>query len=199
MCGRYLIAVEEEIIEFRQILAEINERYKDTPLLASMSTGEIFPTNVAPVLVLGKAKPQAALMKWGFPKWQGSGVIINARAESALEKNMFHKSLMERRCVVPTTGFFEWRQEGNSKTKYLFQLQKSKILYLAGLYNMFSAKPSEAYVVLTTAANSQVAPYHHRMPLVLEAENVDAWLSDTTFALDYVQSSYEASFNVSVA
>jgi hypothetical protein len=44
MCGRYLVSTEDEIIEMREIIYEINERYKDKPDLASMKTGEIFPT-----------------------------------------------------------------------------------------------------------------------------------------------------------
>ena len=85
----------------------------------------------------------------------GSGVIINARAESALEKKIFRFPLVERRCVVPTTGF-EWRQEANGKkTKHLFRLPETKMLYLAGLYNNYAEGnvTNDAYVILTTSAN----------------------------------------------
>ena len=185
MCGRYLILTEDEIIEYREIINEVNERYKDSPLLSQMATGEVFPTNVAPVLISEDDKPHATLMKWGFPKWQGSGVIINARAETALERKTFHLPLIQKRCVVPTAGFFEWRQDNGKKQKYLFRLPQTKMLYLAGLYNTFEQLP--AYTILTTAANPSVSPYHDRMPLVLEASSIDAWLSDTPFALDYVK------------
>lgn len=195
LCGRYLLQLEEEISELRQIISEVSERFKDTPLLASMKTGEVFPTNVAPVLVPGRNKEQATLMKWGFPKWQGKGVIINARSETAIEKKMFRSSLLERRCVVPTTGYFEWQKsEGSKKNKYLFRLPGTHMVYLAGFYETFDVKklPYEAYLILTTAANKSVASYHERMPLVLEADKVNDWLHDEAYALDCIQSPWEA-------
>jgi putative SOS response-associated peptidase YedK len=190
MCGRYLIAMEDEIIEMREILDEINERYKDTPEAATVKTGEVFPTETAAVLVRGDGKPQAVQMRWGFPKWQGSGVIINARAETAQDKLMFRPSLESRRCVVPTTGFFEWRQEeSKKKAKYLFRLPETKMLYLAGLYSVFRDGPRsfDAYVILTADANASMSPYHNRMPLVLLPDETHAWLTDTAFAYEHVQ------------
>ncbi len=123
-------------------------------------------------------------MTWGFPKWQGKGVIINARSETALEKKMFRLPLLQKRCVAPSAGFFEWRQEDGKKQKYLFRLPKTKQLYLAGLYNTFEQMP--AYAILTTAANPSVAAYHDRMPLVLEAAQIHAWLFDTQYALECI-------------
>jgi len=184
MCGRYLALTEDEIIEYREVISEVNERYKDSPLLSKMAREEVFPTNIAPVLVAEKDKPQAALMTWGFPKWQGKGVIINARSETALEKKMFRLPLLQKRCVAPSAGFFEWRQENGKKQKYLFRLPKTKLLYLAGLYNTFDQMP--AYAILTTAANPSVAAYHDRMPLVLEAAQIQALLSDTQYALECI-------------
>src|SRR5450756_1895017 len=98
MCGRYYIADEEEIIEMREILEKINKRYADSSERASMKTGEIFPTNVAPILVADQQITRANLMTWGFPRWQGSGVVINARAETIAEKQMFRTSIANRRC-----------------------------------------------------------------------------------------------------
>ena len=112
MCGRYTVLTEDEITELRAILSEINERYRNTQLHAVMATGEVRPTNVAPVL----AADGAHLMRWGIPKWQGSGVTINARAETALEKPTFKQSLLSRRCVIPSAGFFEWSHDAGPKT-----------------------------------------------------------------------------------
>ena len=115
MCGRYTVFTEEEVIEMREIINEVNQRYINTPEHAAMKTGEIFPTNIAPVLALEKNALEAMLMNWGFPKWQGEGVIINARSETAMEKPMFRNSLGTRRCVIPSTGFYEWKHEGEKK------------------------------------------------------------------------------------
>jgi len=72
--------------------------------LSEFMRGEVFPTNIAPVVM----HDGALAVKWGFPHWKNSGVIINARSETALEKKMFGKPLRERRCVVPSSGFYEW-------------------------------------------------------------------------------------------
>lgn len=184
MCGRYLILTEGEILEYREIINEVNERYKDTPALDAMATGEVFPASIAPVLVAAQDKPHPMLMKWGFPKWQGSGVIINARSETVLDKKMFRLPLMKRRCAIPVAGFFEWRQEQGKKAKYLFRLPETKMLYMAGFADSFGG--ADSYVIMTTQANEWMAPYHSRMPLILTPDNVNKWLYDLPFALDYI-------------
>jgi len=184
MCGRYQVSTEEEIMEMREILSEINERYKNKTELTVMKTGEIFPTEVAPVLVSGNTQPQAALMKWGFPQWKGNGVIINARAETVTEKPTFRSSMLYRRCVVPTTGFYEWQKhEGTkNKTKYLFRLPDTKMVYLAGIYQ--TNPQGTSYAIVTTAANPFMSWCHDRMPLILDSAALGDWLKSTDYALN---------------
>ncbi len=176
MCGRYNVDTEAEGIQIKMLIDEINHQYGYSEDAAKMRLGEIFPTNIAPVIVESGAVP----MRWGYPKWDGKGVIINARSETAHEKSMFRLSLLERRCVIPTTGFYEWRHEGaKSKEKYLFQWPDSPLLYLAGIYNEF-AEPDDGkqrrFVILTVAANESMAPYHDRMPVLIRADERKAWI-----------------------
>jgi putative SOS response-associated peptidase YedK len=186
MCGRYYIADEEEIIEMREIIKDVNQRYVDRTELAAMKTGEIFPTNIAPVLITDRQVTHANLMTWGFPRWQSSGVVINARAETVTEKPMFRASLSNRRCIVPSNGFYEWdHQNGKTGDKYLIRLPATPMLYMAGLYGEFKDDRGNVYpafVIITTAANATVSPIHHRMPLVLEQGDTDRWLLDEPFA-----------------
>lgn len=182
MCGRYTIFTEEDIVEMNAIIAKISEKFFGKPV----ATGEIFPTNFAPVLQLdgGMLTPGAGV--WGFPKWDGKGVIINARAETALDKPTFKRPLLERRCVIPSTGFYEWRHvEGRAKKdKYLLRLPDTKILYMAGMMNSFKdaeGKPYEAFCILTTGANPSVAPVHDRMPVILQPDERERWLTDGEF------------------
>ena len=76
---------------------------------------------------------------------------------------MYKRQVLARRCVVPTTGFYEWDA---ARHKYLFQLPGSALLYLAGLYDYVDSQGR--YVILTTAPNASMAPIHDRMPLVLQ-------------------------------
>ena len=177
MCGRYTVYSEHDIIEMREIIEELNRKFGYEP----SSTGEIRPTDLAPVLQLQGDVVTSAAIRWGFPHFSGSGVVINARAETALDKPMFRRSLLDRRCVMPATGFFEWMDlGGRMKAKHLLNLPESQILYLAGMTNHFDKTegPHDAFVILTTAANESVAPIHNRMPVILTADEIKPWLTD---------------------
>ena len=136
-------------------------------------------------MVSGNGKPQAELMKWGLSRWDNKGVIINARSETALEKKTFRTSLFNRRCVVPTTGFYEWRKREGGKDKFLFRFAETKMLYLAGLYE--KSPLGDTYAIMTTAANPSISLYHDRMPLILTPNVLNRWLTDTDYALEYSQ------------
>ena len=175
MCGRYSVLTEEEMIEIREIITEVAHKYGDTD---GMSTGEIYPTNIAPVI----SKDGPVLMRWGFPMYGKSGVTINARSESALEKTMFSAALKARRVIIPTSGFYEWSHEGGkSKDKYLFRLPDKEALYLAGLHTNYvlpDGTREDRYVILTTGANESMEPYHNRMPVYVAREEINDWVAD---------------------
>ncbi len=179
MCGRYVAYTDAEYQEMGNIVRDVESRLSGG---AQLKTGEIFPTDLAPVLLPDGGGVRAVPMAWGFPRWDGSGVIINARAETAAQKPMFRGALFTRRLVVPSTGFLEWRRVDGKKQKdkYLLRLPGSPMLYMAGLYTLFKqpdAAQSARFVILTTAANGSVSPLHDRMPVILGAGELGAWLS----------------------
>lgn len=166
MCGRYTIDPEEQ--EIQAIIKAITEKRP----AVEIRTGEIYPTNPAPILMETSGEITPDVAGWGFPHFKGSGVIINARAETALDKRMFRDSLLTRRCVIPSTGFFEWDK---SKHKILFQTPGSSVLYMAGFYNEFQG--ARKYIILTTAANNSVQDIHNRMPVVLQHNELEDWIT----------------------
>ena len=175
MCGRYVAYTDAEYTEMSNIVHDVQSRLSDHQL----KTGEIFPTNLAPVITVAGAVPMA----WGFQRWDGGGVVINARAETAAEKRMFREALFTRRLVVPSTGFFEWkRTEGKKqKDKYLIRLPGESMLYMAGLYTLYQRPDGSRegrFVILTTAANDSMAPLHDRMPVILGTQETGEWLTD---------------------
>ena len=173
MCGRYNFSAEESE-EIRRIIAEVNQKHND------VKTGEIFPTNFVPVLLPEQEQIAPEAMVWGFPGFRaGQRTIINARSETAAEKPMFRASLRERRCVIPSTGFFEWDSQ---KQKYLFRLPDTAELYMAGIYNEY--KGEQRFVILTTAANESIADVHNRMPVVLTKESIHDWIQYESAAMD---------------
>lgn len=179
MCGRYRLFTEEENQEIMRIVKSLDNRYPGN----NMKYGEIFPTNTAPILCLQENGIKPELSTWGFPRFVEKGVIINARSETADSRPMFKKSLHTRRCVVPSTGFYEWSQSG-TKTKYRFNLPNDHTLYMAGIFNEFNGE--NKFVILTTNANNSIADVHNRMPVILKKEMTEDWIMSEEFALSYL-------------
>lgn len=180
MCGRYEFTVGSNE-EINTMMATLQKNYKDTVV----KTGEIFPTNVVPILVGDGKSTMPIPIAWGFPKWNSKGVIINARSETAAEKTMFKRSLLERRCVVPTTGFYEW---DSKKQKYRFNLPDNELLYLAGIWNEYDEE--KRFVILTTAANDSMKDVHNRMPVVLGKDSINKWVNDNDTVIEILSNAY---------
>lgn len=180
MCGRYTLFGNTNSEEIRKIL-NILQKKQGGPI----RTGEIFPTNKAPVLLLENNKVQPELITWGFPSFRGKGVIINARAETLQEKRMFRNPLVTGRCVIPSTGFYEWSHD-SQKQKYLFNVPAISALYMAGLYARFDSE--YRFVIITVAANADMLPVHNRMPLVLTHDGVSQWIRNQEQAVGLLNS-----------
>jgi len=171
MCARYVVLTEEENREISRILREISSKYKDQE--EPVRTGEIYPSNKAPVIIEEEEEASAQAFKWGFPGFNGKGLIINARGETLAEKPTFKASFINSRCLIPASGFFEWKEEGKKKDKYLIRPKKSNFFYMAGLYKSFidnNGKVYKAFVVITTQANNDMKKIHERMPVILNEE-----------------------------
>jgi putative SOS response-associated peptidase YedK len=129
-------------------------------------------------------------MRWGLvPSWAPDPSIgdrmINARAESVLEKPAFRAAFERRRCILPADGFYEWQAmpaPGRKQPMYL-HARSGAPLAMAGLWEVWRDPelPEDApwlrtCAVVTTEANATVAPIHDRMPVMLAEESWDEWL-----------------------
>lgn len=146
--------------------------------------GEVYPTNKSAILLAADGKLVPEVESWGFPSFKGSGMIINARSETAHEKRMFKNGMESRRCIVPCTGFYEWAL---SKEKYLFTDPDSSCTYMAGICGDFDGE--RRYVILTTDANESVKGIHHRMPVIVRKKQIIDWLTDLSHAEQIMNSS----------
>lgn len=142
--------------------------------------------NIAPGAVLTAVfrteAPQAAQMVWGvLPPWAGPRTferpLINARAETIWDKPSFRGLIRGTRAVIPVTGFYEWKRAGSTRQPYYFSSRSGEALPLAGLYQIDHDGIMQCCIV-TTAANGTMAPVHDRMPVVLAADAMAAWLGD---------------------
>lgn len=166
MCGRYYVD-DETAREIEKIVRKLDQKLKIE------RTGDILPSQTATVIKGFGAHLAEDQMAWGFPRFDRKGLLINARAESALERKTFRDSMQHRRCIIPAKGFNEWNK---SKEKYSYERSDFPVLFMAGCYNWF--EDQERFVILTTEANPSVSPVHDRMPLILEPEELESWVLD---------------------
>lgn len=184
MCGRYYFDIDEDEIKSIAEQAEKN-------IYGDYNTKDIYPSNIAPIYVEDDHKIKPILAKWGLPKWDKKGLIINARVETLEEKQTFKTLLKQRRCIVPASAYFEWKQtesSGKKKDKYIIK-KRSSILYFAGLYNIVSNNKIKQlslfdsnsfdiyYTIITKKADSSVDYIHDRMPVIFEKEQLNDYLN----------------------
>lgn len=174
MCGRYTL-IEVNGLQRRFAL---EEALPDTP-----ARYNIAPTQTLPVVVRHSPN-HLEWMRWGLvPFWAkepGIGSrMINARAETVAEKPAFRRAFRSRRCLVPASGFYEWKRAAHGKTPYYIHLPDAPLFAFAGLYETWrdpQGAEMQTYTIITTAANDLMAPLHDRMPVILHAEDEDRWL-----------------------
>jgi putative SOS response-associated peptidase YedK len=136
--------------------------------------------------VANDGKNKLDFFTWGLvPSWAKDPSIgnrmINARAETLAEKPAFRAALRRRRCLILADGFFEWRQEPDSKRKtpMYIRLQSGKPFALAGLWELWhSADGSDilSCTIITTTPNELMESIHNRMPVILPPEAYTLWL-----------------------
>ena len=108
---------------------------------------------------------------------------LNARSEEVFSKPSFRDSILKRRCVIPVTGFFEWKHVGKEKIPYYIHPKEHPVFYLAGIYSHWNDPSTKdeitTFSILTSAANEMMSDIHNsakRMPLMLDRENIDDWI-----------------------
>lgn len=164
MCGRYYVD-DDTAREIEKLVRELDGKH--------ITAGDIRPSQTAAVINGKESCLNLQKMQWGFPRFDGKGLMINARAESALTRSSFQDSVRNRRCAVPAKGFYEWNRH---KEKFNYERTDSPVLFMAGCYKEFCGR--DCFVILTTEANESVAPVHGRMPLLLEPEELENWVFD---------------------
>ena len=184
MCGRYYFSAENAGDKLR-VLSDMMER--NYP--GAYKTGEIFPGDTTPAIIArqGRIVPVPAI--FGFPGFQGSRLLINARAETAAEKKTFAACLNDRRVILPATGFYEWSHD-SQKVKYMFTVDSLPVMYLCGLYQIIDGQ--FRFVILTRAANASMEDIHNRMPVIVRESEVRPYLTDRNAAEAILESAAPA-------
>ncbi|MCB1490446.1 MAG: SOS response-associated peptidase [Rhodobiaceae bacterium] len=176
MCGRFSLTATPD--EVRALFG-----YLDQPN---------FPPryNIAPTQPVGIVREDGtgrrfALVRWGLiPPWvkdpREFTLLINARSETVTEKASFRNAIRRRRCLVPASGFYEWRRTGKpDKQAFWVPPAKGGLVGFAGIWESWMGRDGEELetaAILTAPANATLAPIHHRMPVVIPPEEFGRWL-----------------------
>lgn len=183
MCGRIEYVVHSKtdleghygvrMVEGHTEKGVINARYN------------ISPTSITPILTEEHAEA-ITHGHWGYrPSWAKepgkAKEVINARSETVFEKPYFKSSILTRRCLIPVTGFFEWKRVGEKKTPYRFHMD-GEIFSLGGIYTEVADKNGVVlphYAIITTGPNAIMEDVHDRTPVIIDAEREQEWIDES--------------------
>ncbi len=176
MCGRYAIGTPR--------LPRI-ENALGVALPALRPRYNVAPTQTVPIVRATEAGSyELAEARWGLiPTWskepRTAYATFNARVETVATKPAFRAAYRARRCLVPASGFYEWREEGGRKQPWYFSAADGQELAFAGLWEAWrgpDAPPLLSCTILVGTANDLVAPIHDRMAVILGTDDYATWL-----------------------
>ena len=183
MCGRYSLAIDYDAI---------SDRFSfrggvQTPLLIRPRFN-IAPTQDVLTVVNVDKGNEPRMMKWGLiPFWANDPSIgnrmINARAETLMEKSAFKNAFQRRRCLVLADGFYEWKRDNKYKVPMRIILKTGEPFGFAGLWETWKSSKGEVVhscSIITTIPNAILEPIHNRMPVILSRESECSWLTSDT-------------------
>ncbi|MDR6935299.1 SOS response-associated peptidase [Luteibacter sp. 3190] len=147
--------------------------------------------NIAPTargLVLGHATGgfETKLYRWGLvPSWakdaKGGAKLFNARSETVATTPSFRNAFRKRRCLVPASGYFEWRAEDGAKQPYFLHHPEGHLMMFAGLWEGWRASPDDdwlhTYTIVTGEPGKVSADIHQRQPVILPPDLWRVWMT----------------------
>lgn len=190
MCCRYVLLQEHTKSLLEQLGALLAAGTTLPPTRYNIPPGGRIPAiRAQPSSAQSKSNPigyslscELTYLHWGLtPSWARSAdaPVVNARAESLAEKPSFRDAYRTRRCLIPASGFYEWKISGRTREPWLFRLRDEKPFAFAALWETWRAPDGTAHescAIVTTAPNAVMSPVHHRMPAILTAPAWNTWL-----------------------
>ena len=181
MCGRLSMTISDPLTA-AEMLAQVIPSFEVASLSSWLARAEYHPRyNVGPGqdhwLVRGRsARPILDLARWGFELESDKKLVINARSETVARRPMFRESFARARCLVVADGFFEWDHRGSVRQPWWFRRADRRLMLLGGVSTPPSPRHHARFAVLTAPADAELARIHHRMPVLIEPDEVERWL-----------------------
>ncbi|PWN06179.1 SOS response-associated peptidase [Rhodohalobacter mucosus] len=188
MCGRYVLKATLEELE-RKYGAVQEGTFTFSPKY------NVAPSAQMPVVLSHEGRRVINLFRWGLvPFWADSintgYSMINARCETLAKKKSFSKPFRSQRCVVPASGFYEWKNTSSGKIPHYITQKASSLINLAGLYETWKSDSGDvvnSYTIITTPANKPIQNLHDRMPAMLADSELRIWLNPENQSEDMLQ------------
>ena len=176
MCGRYTITKKKSNIE------EVLESAFDDDYIENYNAA---PTNKLPVIT-NKNLDEIKLLQWGLiPYWSKdakiAGKLINARLETVFEKPSFKQIIKNKRCAIIADGYYEWTRQKSSKQPYYIYFEDHRSFMFGGIWNSWQSNEGisiNTFSIITKEAKGKVSKIHDRMPVILNQELKNSWLSE---------------------
>jgi putative SOS response-associated peptidase YedK len=183
MCGRatYKLSWDEIVTLYRLAL--------DQPAVDMRARYNVCPTTTIDTIVATDGKRRLVPMRWGLvPSWWSRPLkemnlaTFNARVEAVAGRPFFRSAFRRNRCLIPVSGYYEWRQRRIGKQPYYFTARDgSPALTIAGLWDEWQDKETgrslKSCIMIITEPNTYVARVHNRMPALLVERDYEPWLS----------------------
>ena len=177
MCGRF---------NLRTNLTAITKNFGiDQPELKFEDRYNIAPTQDVMAVRQTDGDRELFQPRWGLiPSWAKDATIgnrmINARCETVAEKPSFRAAFKRRRCLIPASGFYEWKGAKSPKQPFHIHLADDSLFAFAGLWEVWKGPDGtvESTTIITTEPNELTAEVHNRMPVILHADDYATWLTD---------------------
>jgi putative SOS response-associated peptidase YedK len=179
MCGRFAQVIKHN--QLKKLLDELEIKNRDEQIEINYN---VAPTQAVAAVISKKDEHFLTFFRWGLiPSWSkepsSQFSMINVRAETILEKPTFRNGLQKRRCLIPATGFYEWRK--TDKQPFFIHANNDELLYLAGITEYWTGADGsyiQSCAIITTSPNKIMEPIHDRMPVILTQDVVESWLKD---------------------
>jgi putative SOS response-associated peptidase YedK len=146
----------------------------------------ICPTDSVHTVTSNEGSRRLEPMRWGFiPTWyktpNDGPLLINARAETIAEKPAFKDACRTRRCVIVATGFYEWTKDadGGRNPWYISRCDSAPVAF-AAIWQPWGGADGKlrTCAIVTTASNASISEIHHRMPVILDPDQIALWLGE---------------------
>ena len=176
MCGRFSQTKSKHDIKKRFNVKKVPDTI--VPLF------NISPDGDVPV-ILNESPKDVSLARWGLiPSWakeeKTQYSMINARAETLLEKPSYKRLIQRKRCLIIADSFYEWKKINGKKAPYRIMLKNDELFAFAGLWDLWEkdGKSITSCSIITTSPNKLCEKIHDRMPVILPRDKENEWLSE---------------------